>query len=118
MPKPHVCVAFIPDDVSGKRTSPESVLNRLRGGNRGLLTQEWKILRLEESGPAHTWTFSMEEASVKALEKLDFMPYFSFGRMQFRPKDSRAEGSEKPTTRPKPSKPGDETGPSTSGIDR
>ncbi|KAG5872830.1 hypothetical protein JTB14_024984 [Gonioctena quinquepunctata] len=64
MPKPHVCVAFIPGDVSGKITSPESVLNRLSSPNWGLLTQE-------ESGPGHTWTFSMEEAYVKALENLN-----------------------------------------------
>ncbi|KAG5879972.1 hypothetical protein JTB14_036184 [Gonioctena quinquepunctata] len=100
MLNPHDCVAFIPD-VRGKMSSPESVLNRLRRANRGLLLQEWKILRCEESGPGHTWILSME-ASVKALEKLDFKSYFSFGRVQFRLKASKAEGSEKPTTRPKP----------------
>ncbi|KAG5879518.1 hypothetical protein JTB14_019119 [Gonioctena quinquepunctata] len=49
----------------------------------------------------------MKGASVKALEKLNFKPYFSFG----------SSLGWKPTTRPKPSKPGDETGPSTSGIE-
>ncbi|KAG5894695.1 hypothetical protein JTB14_034743 [Gonioctena quinquepunctata] len=107
MPKPYVCVAFIPDDVRGKRTSSESVLNRLRRANRGLLMQEWKILHCEESGPGHTWTFSIEEASVKALEKLDFKPYFNFGRVQFRLKANYS--AETLQT-------GDETGPSTSRI--
>ncbi|KAG5898546.1 hypothetical protein JTB14_012445 [Gonioctena quinquepunctata] len=81
-----------PDRQRGKRTSPESVLNRLRSTYQGLLTQEWKILRREESGPGHRWTFSMEEASVKARKTLDFKPYFSFGRVQFRLKASKAEG--------------------------
>ncbi|KAG5866236.1 hypothetical protein JTB14_027638 [Gonioctena quinquepunctata] len=118
MPKPHVCVAYIPDLVGGKRTSPESVLNRLRRANRNLLTQEWKILSCDESGSGHTWTFSMDEGSVRALEQLDFKPYFNFGRVQFRLKALKAEGSGKFTHRPKPSNPGDEIGPSTSGVKR
>ncbi|KAG5894482.1 hypothetical protein JTB14_032510 [Gonioctena quinquepunctata] len=65
MPKPHVCVVFIPDDLRRKRPSPESVLNRLRRVNRALLTQEWKNLRCEEFGSGHTWTLSMDEGSGK-----------------------------------------------------
>ncbi|KAG5900455.1 hypothetical protein JTB14_029341 [Gonioctena quinquepunctata] len=46
------------------------MLNRLRRANREP--------RCDESGPGHTRTFSMEEASVKALEKLDFKPHFNY----------------------------------------
>ncbi|KAG5873929.1 hypothetical protein JTB14_001339 [Gonioctena quinquepunctata] len=62
MSKSHVCVAFIPDDVRGKRTSPEGWLYRLRRANQGPLTQEWEIPCREETRPGQTWTISMEEA--------------------------------------------------------
>ncbi|KAG5885417.1 hypothetical protein JTB14_036066 [Gonioctena quinquepunctata] len=66
--------------VRGKRTSPGSVLNReaSQPGTTDARVEDPTLRKVR------TRTFSLEEASVKALEKLDFKPYFSFGRVQFR----------------------------------
>lgn len=85
LPKPHVCVAYIPDDA-GKRLTSEVVLNRLRKMNHGLNTREWTVLHRVEAGPGQTWTFSVDEASMDTLKGLEFRPFCGFGQVQFRPK--------------------------------
>jgi len=86
LPKPHICVAYLPDDAAGTRLQPEKVLSRLKIMNHGLNTQEWVILHRVESGPGQTWTFSVDEMSMSTLQKLEFRPFFGFGRVTFRPK--------------------------------
>lgn len=94
IPKPHVCVAYIPDDVESTRLTGEQVLTRLRKMNRGLLTMEWTILHREVAGPGQMWTFSVDDVSMKSLKEMDYHPYFGFGRVHFRPK-SRPEPESK-----------------------
>ncbi|KAG5877490.1 hypothetical protein JTB14_020853 [Gonioctena quinquepunctata] len=107
--QPYVCVVIIPNDVRGKETSPESMLSMLRRANRRLPMQALKILCCEESGPGHTWKFSIEKASMKFLEAIDPKPNFNFGKGQLRLEASEAEGSGKLSDQPKPSNPRDET---------
>ncbi|XP_071052985.1 uncharacterized protein [Onthophagus taurus] len=94
IPRPHVCVAFIPDDVVSVPLTKETVLTRLEVMNNSLHTSEWTVLNTTRSGPGHTWTFAVDEVSVKALEELCWRPYFGFGRIQFRLK---GKGVENPT---------------------
>lgn len=112
LPRPHVYVAYLPDDMPGNRLSPETILARLRKMNHGLQTREWIILHREESGQGQTWTFSVDETSMKELERLNNRPFFGFGRVQFRPKEKNNPLGAGP------SRPGRKEGekPSTSGI--
>lgn len=95
IPKPHIYVAYIPDEDQGRLTS-ESVLLRLRKMNHGLNTREWKILHREESGPGQVWTFSVDDRSRLALDGLNNRPFFGFGQVQFRPKVKGERGKEPP----------------------
>ena len=97
LPKPHVCVAYIPDDEDGKRLSSEVVLGRLRRSN-DLRTQEWVILRQEDAGKGQTWTFSIDEGSLERLKVLNMKPLFAFGG----PVHFRLKGAPQPTTSEKP----------------
>jgi hypothetical protein len=93
LPKPHICVAYIPDDEPGKRLEAEEVLHRLMVMNHGLNTQEWVVLHRDDSGPGQTWTFSVDELSMTLLRKLEFRPYFGFGQVILRP---RVRGGKEP----------------------
>lgn len=98
LPKPFVCVAYIPDDSAEERLKPEEVTTRLRKMNHGLLTKEWVVLHRENAGPGQTWTFSIDEMSMRVLENINFRPYFGFGQVQFRPKTR--SGKEPPQGKP------------------
>lgn len=105
LPRTQVCVAYIPDDEPGNRLSSEVVTQTLRKMNHGLLTQEWVVLHHVESGPGQTWTFSIDEVSMAELERLNFRPFFGFGRVQFRHKN-KIIGSGQETKAPEPAKEG------------
>ena len=47
LPRPHVCVAYLPDDGEDHCLSPDDVLTRLRRMNRNLNTREWVVLYRE-----------------------------------------------------------------------
>lgn len=96
IPRPLVCVAYIPDDEKDTPLSRDTVLGRLEMMNDGLPTAEWTVLNSTRSGPGQTWTFAIDEVSVKALEDLGWRPYFGFGRVQFRLKDKQGEGKSSP----------------------
>lgn len=92
LPKPHVCVAYLPDDTPDQRLSPETALLRLRRMNHGLNTREWIVLHREDSGPGQTWTFAIDDTSMVTLRGLEFRPYFGFGQVRFRPRQRAADG--------------------------
>lgn len=89
IPQSHICIAFIPDDRNKKLTA-DVILARLKAMNHSLPTDEWGVLHREDSGPGQVWTFTVDEASLEALRKLEFRPYFGFGRVHFRVKNRRS----------------------------
>nr|XP_022910615.1 uncharacterized protein LOC111421669 [Onthophagus taurus] len=97
IPRPHVCVAYIPDDEANVPLTKETVLTRLEVMNNSLQTSEWTVLNTTRSGPGQTWTFAVDEVSCNALEELCWRPYFGYGRIQFRLKGKGVENPA-PTT--------------------
>lgn len=95
LPKPHICVAYIPDEGSRRLTS-EQVLTRLRKMNHGLFTLEWTVLHKEITGPGQTWTFAIDDRSMATLERIGFKPYLGFGQVVFRPKARPSQLASKP----------------------
>ncbi|XP_044759042.1 uncharacterized protein LOC123322162 [Coccinella septempunctata] len=87
LPKPYVCVAYIPDPPLGDRPSQDEVLTGLSVMNPDLEAESWAVLHHQVSGPGRTWTFSVDESSMSRLKALNMMPYYGFGRVTFRAKE-------------------------------
>ncbi|XP_044747298.1 uncharacterized protein LOC123308619 [Coccinella septempunctata] len=84
LPKPQICIAYIPDPPSRERPSPSEVLAGLRFMNANLSTSNWVVLEQQVSGPGRIWTFYIDDSSMHGLKSLDMMPYYGFGRVTFR----------------------------------
>jgi hypothetical protein len=97
LPKVRYCNAYIQDENPGSPRDSEVVLTMLTKMNKGLLAKNWRILKVEQSGQkGHRYTFALDDnTSFNELKKLNFEPFFGFGRIKIVEVNSKSRSTSK-----------------------
>jgi len=73
-----------------RKEDEETVLRRLKGQNRGLNVEKWKILKSKVDGRGYHMVLAIDWASKEALEELNWRPHYSVTRVHFRLLEERS----------------------------
>jgi Domain of unknown function (DUF4780) len=80
LPRRPIVLAFVQD------SAPEETVVRTRLGqqNKGLRTGDWLLKSRKVEKDGQTLTYSIDEASYRALEAANFKAYYGLGRVAFK----------------------------------
>ncbi|XP_055386149.1 uncharacterized protein LOC129615105 [Condylostylus longicornis] len=102
IPKPHVCIAYVPKDETTRNLSKEKFLSRIAKQNPELQISSWRILRIDkEMSGGTSITFSTDDSGLNGLRKVGFRIFFNFFQITVRVKGKKftdVEGRAGPST--------------------
>lgn len=91
IPRPEILIGFFPRSVEDTN---EDILAFVEGQNEGLMVDTWKILKRYTVKQNHVeLVFTVDDVSMKTLEKCDFTVDYKFGVAYLRKKASMKTGS-------------------------
>jgi hypothetical protein len=84
IPKMYTCFTFVPKDEFYTHWTKENFIKRVAKQNPVLCTKSWRTIRMEHSkrDPGTNFVFTIDEASARVLETLDFRPFLNIGKIR------------------------------------
>lgn len=85
VPKYVVCTGFFPDD---ENIHEDKILCRLSSQNKGLYTQNWRVLNKVTKKKGQHLVMSIDNISARSLKTINYKPFYGFGKvtLQLKPK--------------------------------